>query len=174
MDMNNYLWVDTASRVIINENLTAPIVAQLYPYYYNEDNYEDVADYYEGRRVLWGTPSLLANNYQKFSIAQADNSALWYLHPDGTIHTYPVSIDQAEEGTIRLYPNPANDVLNIALQGTEVNEAVVIDIYGKTVARTTVAEGSNTLNISVLPAGMYFVQLRAAGSVKATQKLIKR
>ena len=173
MDMNNYLWVDTASRVIITENLTAPIVAQLYPYYYNEDDYADVADYYEGRRVLWGTPSLLANNYQKFSVAQADNSSLWYIHPDGTIHTSPVSIDQAEEGTISLYPNPANNVLNIALQGTEVNEAVVIDIYGKTVARTTVSEGNNTLNISALPAGMYFVQLRAAGSVKATQKIIK-
>jgi hypothetical protein len=117
---------------------------------------------------------MLANNYQKFSIAQADNSALWYLHPDGTIHTYPIGIDQAEEGTISLYPNPANNVLNIALQGTEVNEAVVIDIYGKTVARTAVAEGNNTLNISALPAGMYFVQLRAAGSVKATQKIIKR
>ena len=51
---------------------------------------------------------------------------------------------------------------------------MVIDIYGKTVARTTVSEGNNTLNISALPAGMYFVQLRAAGSVKATQKLIKR
>ena len=174
MDMNNYLWVDTASRVIVAENLTAPLVAQLYPYYYDEDSYEDVADYYEGRRVLWGSSSLLANNYQKFSIAQADNSSMWYLHPDGTIHTWPVSIDQAEESTIRLYPNPANDVLNIALQGTEVNEAVVIDIYGKTVARTTVSEGNNTLNISVLPAGMYFVQLRANNSVKSTQKIIKR
>ena len=174
MDANNYLCIDTASTLNIAENLTASNVAQIYPFYYDESDDKYKANYYEGRRVLWGTSSLLANNYQKFSIAQADNSALWYLHPDGTIHSWPVSIDQAEEGTISLYPNPANNVLNITLQGTELNEAVVIDIYGKTVARTTVSEGNNTLNISALPAGMYFVQLRANNSVKSTQKIIKR
>ena len=174
MDANNYLCIDSASTLNITENLTASNVAQIYPTYFDDSDYKYKANYYEGRRVLWGTSSLLANNYQKFSIAQADNSALWYLHPDGTIHSYPESIDQAEEGTIRLYPNPANNVLNIALQGTEVNEAVVIDIYGKTVARTTVSEGNNTLNIGALPAGMYFVQLRADNSVKSTQKIIKR
>ena len=174
MDANNYLCIDTTSTLNITENLTASNVAQLYPFYYDESDYKYKANYYEGRRVLWGSSSLLANNYQKFSIAQADNSSLWYLHPDGTIHTYSVNIDQAEEGTISLYPNPANDVLNIALQGSEVNEAVVIDIYGKTVARTVVSEGNNILNISALPAGMYFVQLKANNSVKATQKIVKR
>ncbi|MBR0073812.1 MAG: T9SS type A sorting domain-containing protein, partial [Bacteroidales bacterium] len=75
---------------------------------------------------------------------------------------------------ISLYPNPASDVLNIALQGSEVNEVVVIDIYGKAVAHATVAEGSNTMDISALPAGMYFVQLKANNRVKATQKIVKR
>ena len=174
MDANNYICIDSASTVNISENLTAPLVAQIYPMKWDNNSGYYVADYYEGRRLLTGSASMLSANYSKFSVAQADNSALWYLHPDGTIHTFDVSIDQAEEGTISLYPNPANNVLNIALQGTEVNEAVVIDIYGKTVARTAVAEGNNTLNISALPAGMYFVQLRAAGSVKATQKIVKR
>ena len=174
MDANNYLCIDSSSRVNITENLSGNNVAQVYPFDYDYDVNKFVGDYYEGRRVLSGSTSLLANSYQKFSIAQADNSSLWYIHPDGTIHTYPVSIVQAEEGTIRLYPNPANNVLNIALQGTEVNEAVIIDIYGKTVTRTAVAEGNNTLNISALPLGMYFVQLRADNSVKATQKIIKR
>ena len=174
MDANNFLSIDTSTTLNITENLSGNNVAQIYPYRYdgNDDLYK--ADYYEGRRVLWGSSSLLANNYQKFSIAQADNSSLWYLHPDGTIHTYQVAIDQAEEGTISLYPNPANNVLNIALQGSDVNEVVVIDIYGKTVARTTVAEGNNTLDVSALPAGMYFVQLRANNSVKATQKIVKK
>ncbi|MBR4197779.1 MAG: T9SS type A sorting domain-containing protein [Bacteroidales bacterium] len=174
MDANNYLCIDSASTLNITENLTASNVAQIYPTYYDNSDSKYKANYYEGRRVLWGTSSMLANNYQKFSIAQADNSALWYLHPDGTIHSYSVGIETAENSDIRIYPNPANNVLNIALQGTEVNEAVVIDIYGKTVAHAAVAEGNNTLNISALPAGMYFVQLRADNSVKATQKIIKR
>ena len=174
MDANNYICIDSASSVSITENLTAPLVAQIYPMKWDNDNYKYISDYYEGRRLLSGSASMLRANYQKFSVAQADNASLWHLHPDGTIHSYDVSIDQAEEGTIRLYPNPANNVLNIALQGTEVNEAVVIDIYGKTVARATVSEGNNTLNISALPVGMYFVQLRENGSVKNTQKIVKR
>ncbi len=174
MDANNYLCIDSTSTLNITENLNGNNVAQIYPFTYDYDNDQYTANYYEGRRVLWGSTSLLANNYQKFSIAQADNTSLWYLHPDGTIHTFPVGIDQAEEGTISLYPNPATDVLNIALQGTEVNEVAVIDIYGKAALRANVAEGSNTLDISALPAGLYFVQLRAAGSVKATQKIVKR
>ncbi len=175
MDVNNYLVVaDTLSTINIAQNISSNFVAQIYPMRYDSDEDMYYDDYFDGRRVLWGSASLLAANYQKFSIAQADNSSLWYLHPDGTIHTFPVSIDQAEEGTISLYPNPANDVLNIALQGSEVNEVAVIDIYGKTALRANVAEGSNTLDISALPAGMYFVQLRAAGNVKATQKIVKR
>ena len=119
--------------------------------------------------------TLLANNFRKFKVAQADTVA-WYLHSDGKIYTdeEPVGLASATEGTIRLYPNPASNVLNIALQGTEVNEVVVIDIYGKTAMRNTVADGNNSLDISSLPAGMYFVQLRADNAVKATQKLIKR
>ena len=176
MDVNNFLSIDTATTLNITENLSGNNVAQIYPYRYDGNDELYKADYYEGRRVLWGTPSLLANNCQKFGIAQADNSSLWYLHSDGKIYTTeePVGLNQAEEGTISLYPNPANDVLNIALQGTKVNEVVVIDIYGKTVARTVVTEGNNTLDVSALPAGMYFVQLRSDNTVKATQKIVKR
>ena len=174
MDVNNYLCIDSASTVNITENLTAPMVAQIYPYKFDVSSYSYVADYYEGRRLLKGTASLLQANYQKFSVAQTDNSAIWYIHPDGTIHSYPEGIDEAGQGSVRLYPNPASNVLNIALDGNDVNEVVVIDIYGKTVARNTVVDGTNTINISRLPAGMYFVQLRANNAVKATQKLIKR
>ncbi len=172
MDANNFLCIDTASILNVNQNITASSAATVYPWKIDPSTNKAVADYYEGRTLLSG--SAVAANYRKFSVAQADNTSLWYLHPDGTIHTFPVGIDQAEEGTISLYPNPATDVLNIALQGSEVNEAVVIDIYGKAALRANVAEGSNTLDISALPAGLYFVQLRAAGSVKATQKIVKR
>ena len=172
MDANNFLCIDTASILNVNQNITASSAATVYPWKIDPSTNKAVGDYYEGRTLLSG--SAVAANYRKFSVAQADNSTLWYLHPDGTIHTFPVSIDQAEEGTISLYPNPASDVLNIALQGSEVNEVVVIDIYGKAVAHATVAEGSNTMDISALPAGMYFVQLKANNRVKATQKIVKR
>ena len=181
MDSNNYICLDPTSSVLITENLSANPAATLYPMYWDYDHYAYTPDYYSGRTVLTGDTALLANNFRKFRVAQTD-TVVWFIHSDGKLHTDdepeppepPVAINGAEDGTFSLYPNPANKELNIALQGTEVNEVVVIDIYGKTVARTTVANGNNTLNISALPAGMYFVQLRTNNSVKATQKIVKR
>ena len=96
------------------------------------------------------------------------------LRPDDRHANFYNGSPQNENTVVRMYPNPASNVLNIALEGSEVNEVVIIDIYGKTVVRNNVADGTNSLDISSLPAGMYFVQLRADNAVKATQKLIKR
>ena len=177
MDTINLIIFDSTSSVYLSDDITVPHAATLYPYFYDDSIRND---FYIGHQVIFGDSTLLANNFRKFKVAQVD-TVMWYIHEDGKIYNDPVpepeppvAINGAEEGTISLYPNPANNVLNIALQGSDVNEVVVIDIYGKTVARTTVAEGNNALNISALPAGMYFVQLRANNSVKATQKIVKR
>ena len=77
MDPNNYLCIDSLSTINIAGNITAPVAAQIYPHRWDNDDDHYYSNYYEGRRVLWGSTSLLANNYQKFSIAQADNSSLW-------------------------------------------------------------------------------------------------
>ena len=178
MDTNNYLCIDSASIANVTENITVPIVANLYPFIFDDANDEVFADYYIGRRLLSGSATLLADNFRKFRVVQTDTVA-WYLHSDGKIYNDvepepPVAINTADEGSIHLFPNPASNVLNIALEGSEVNEVVIIDIYGKTVVRNNVADGTNSFDISSLPAGMYFVQLRADNAVKATQKLIKR
>ena len=177
MDTINLIIYDSSSYVFLSDDITVAHTATLYPYFFDDSVRND---YYLGRQVIFGDSTLLANNFRKFTMAQVD-TVMWYIHEDGKIYNDPVpepeppvAINGAEDGTFSLYPNPANNVLNIALQGTEVNEVVVIDIYGKTVARTTVANGNNTLDISALPAGMYFVQLRADSNVKATQKIVKR
>ncbi|MBP5759119.1 MAG: hypothetical protein J6W45_06920, partial [Bacteroidales bacterium] len=69
MDVNNYLVVaDTFSTINIAQNISSNFVAQIYlmRYDYDDEIYYD--DYFDGRRVLWGSSSILANNYQKFSI----------------------------------------------------------------------------------------------------------
>ena len=174
MDANNYICIDTASTINITENISSNLVAQIYPMKWDDDDDLYYADYYEGRRVLWGSSSLLANNYQKFGIAQADNSALWYLHPDGTIHTYGVGIETAENAAVRMYPNPAADKVTIDLQNTSATEICLMDIYGKTVLRQAVGGQSEVLDLGNLAKGMYFVQIRNNSKVEATQKLVKK
>ena len=176
MDMNNYICIDTISTVRISSNINAASAAQIYPFKMTRPSNSPiaVADYYEGRRLLSGSSSLLSNNYQKFSVAQADNSALWYLHPDGTIHTYNAGIAQAENADIRIFPNPASDKVTIELQNISATEICVMDIYGKTVVRQAINGQSEVLDLGNLAKGMYFVQIRNNSKVEATQKLVKK
>jgi hypothetical protein len=60
-------------------------------------------------------------------------------------------------------PNPTNDILTI--QGKSANELVsLVDLYGTTVLSST----ASTLNISQLPAGIYYVNIHGT-----SQKVIK-
>ena len=175
MDMNNYICIDTISTVRISSNINAASAAQIYPFKMAgpSSSPKAVADYYDGRRLLSGSAGLLSANYQKFSVAQAA-SQLWYLHPDGTIHSYSVGIETAENSDIRMYPNPAADKVTVELQNTTATEICVMDIYGKTVVRQAVNSQSEVLDLGNLAKGMYFVQIRNNSKVEATQKLIKK
>ena len=176
MDANNYLCIDSSSTITITENLTAPLVAQIYPYKWDDDDEIYIADYYEGRTLLTGSASMLRANYQKFSVAQADNASLWYLHSDGKIYTTEeqIDIETAENADIRMFPNPAADKVTVELQNTTATEICVMDIYGKTVIRQAVGGQSEVLDLGKLAKGMYFVQIRNNGKVETTQKLIKK
>ena len=174
MAANNFLCIDTASTLNVSQNITASSAATVYPWKIDPSTNKAVADYYEGRTLLSG--SAVAANFRKFDVAQADNSSMWYLHSDGKIYATeePVGINTAAKGTISLYPNPATDVLNITLEGTNATQVTIIDVYGKTVVTTNVADGQNTIDVTELANGMYFVQLRNAGSIVATQKIVKK
>lgn len=55
---------------------------------------------------------------------------------------------------VRIYPNPFSDLLYI--EGMEINEIEVYDVYGKFIQKTI---NANTIQISNLPSGIYFVHL---------------
>ncbi|SFQ41230.1 DUF7619 domain-containing protein [Flavobacterium akiainvivens] len=85
-----------------------------------------------------------------------------------TIET--MAIDAVVKETFALYPNPANNSVNIKLQDT-VNAGVIItDVLDKTVLKSQV-NGEVTLDVSALNSGVYFVTVQA-GSTHATQKLV--
>ncbi len=71
-----------------------------------------------------------------------------------------------------MYPNPAKSQVSInveTLVGT--SNIVVTDLYGKVVKSQTLSMGTNTINISKLSAGMYFVSIITSEG-KQTKKLI--
>jgi hypothetical protein len=167
------VFLDTLSVIIVDENITAPVAARLFPMNVDGSTYVSRPAYSEGRQLLDG--SAVASNYSHFLLVQPA-SQTWYLHSDGRIYTTEeqVGIAQAQEGRVNIYPNPASDRLYVQLEGAEADEICVLDIYGKQVKRIASAEGAQAIDLQGFAKGMYFVQVRKDGTVLATRKLIKR
>jgi hypothetical protein len=74
-----------------------------------------------------------------------------------------------ETGFVSLYPNPATGTINIQLNKKGHNTVAIVDLAGKTQLTTTLAELNNSIDISGLQSGMYFVKLQN----QQTQKVIR-
>jgi hypothetical protein len=70
-----------------------------------------------------------------------------------------------------IYPNPAHDVVQISSKAT-IDTVEIFDIIGKKMMEFSDVS-NNTINISNLPKGVYFVQLKS-GKASITKKLIQQ
>jgi YHYH protein/Secretion system C-terminal sorting domain len=65
------------------------------------------------------------------------------------------------QADVLIYPNPANDVLQISLNNFKTrNTATVFDGTGNVIGQFEVQDGSNTYNTSALPSGFYKLQIQ--------------
>lgn len=85
----------------------------------------------------------------------------------------PVSIAtvNAKQQKISIYPNPVSDVMHIDYNGEAT--ATVYNTTGQVMMTANVSNSSNTIDVSALPAGMYYLQLSGEG-VDATQRFVKQ
>ena len=86
----------------------------------------------------------------------------------------PVYLDIEEKGSLvcDLYPNPTNKQFTIS--GTDLKQAKVINTLGQCVA---IAKGEGerlTVDISNLPAGVYFVNITDSEGRKCVKKVVKK
>jgi hypothetical protein len=72
-------------------------------------------------------------------------------------------------GLIQLFPNPANQELNISAEGFTIDEVVIYTLTGQHVLHK--AKPSGCIDISVLKPGMYIVEAVIGGS-KVRRKLV--
>jgi len=70
---------------------------------------------------------------------------------------------------VKLFPNPANDYLNLANNSNKKIGVEIFDIHGKSILNLD--NVSNPINISKLKSGIYFAQI-TSGIEKTTKKLI--
>lgn len=105
----------------------------------------------DGKIVVAGSPCtgscdfvLLRYNNTDVSVGIADN---FFLSTDFAI-----------------YPNPTNSILNIKVK--ETTNIIIVNMLGATVATQKLNAGNNSIDVSTLTKGIYFVQSSNGGAVK--------
>ncbi len=71
--------------------------------------------------------------------------------------------------TISTFPNPSQGIININLQ--EATQVVIFDLTAKVIQKTTLEEGVNTLDLSNLPNGIYFLKFKQKNNI-SLQKIV--
>jgi hypothetical protein len=78
--------------------------------------------------------------------------------------------DQALATTIKLYPNPTNDILTIEDQNNSINYLEIYTLLGQKIATTT----HKTLSLQSTAAGMYLLKLYFNNNTTQVIKIIKK
>ena len=85
---------------------------------------------------------------------------------DPTDPTDPEGVAE-NEASFGIYPNPANDVLNV--KANDVKNIEILNMLGQTVITTNV----NAINVANLTNGVYFVRVNFNNGEVSTQKFVK-
>ena len=80
-------------------------------------------------------------------------------------------LDNESLVTFNMYPNPANDVLNISSQST-INKVEIFNVLGQKVITIQVDDLSAEINVSNLNAGIYLIKYEINNST-STKKFVK-
>ena len=73
---------------------------------------------------------------------------------------------------LKLYPNPAKDFVTLYIQGNIQSRVKISSLTGKTIRILTLDQESNTIDVSNLPSGMYFISIEDGDEI-ISKKLIK-
>lgn len=90
----------------------------------------------------------------------------------GVINQGTLSTDDFSALSFTVYPNPANDILNVALANEDVASITLYDVSGRKVLVSTLS-GSQSFDISTLNAGIYFVEIATENARNVKQVIIK-
>jgi hypothetical protein len=96
------------------------------------------------------------------------------------VATSGIEDDPITKNGISLYPNPANNKVSLTVQssGPAVLQLAISDLLGKAViaSKVQLSNGKSTTDIDVssLPAGIYFVRLQRESLVYSTKLIINR
>lgn len=123
--------------------------------------------------ITWTTPysgnnfSTFGEDYQKGLYVAAVNSGKIFKISTGTLATQENTL-----ASIKIYPNPASK--EIFVEGMKDKKATleIISAEGRKVLETNQITNGKSINISHIPAGVYYINLKSGELKSYSQKLI--
>lgn len=71
------------------------------------------------------------------------------------------SISNIKNNAISIFPNPANDKINITINDKKlISEIEIIDIFGRTINKIKNLKNQSVIDISNLTKGVYFIKTK--------------
>jgi hypothetical protein len=80
----------------------------------------------------------------------------------------------ALEESVKLYPNPATNVVNLDLNTIDSGKYEIYNVLGSQVAKGEISGNSLQIDISAYTSGSYFVKIYGANGKSATQQFVKQ
>ena len=112
-----------------------------------------------------------------YSKNNANNANSCYTLRIALVTAARSTVQETSINKIRMYlhPNPANQILNISLDGYNSEKIIqVFDLMGKVVIREKTMQSSAALRIGTLPEGLYLIKITARnGTVLSQGKFVK-
>ena len=94
-------------------------------------------------------------------------------YPSSAI-SFAVSIEQQQLPTWSLFPNPADNKVNVQVNnGFDVKKLVVTDMTGRVIHTIATSKQLYVLDIQDWPSGVYFVQI-VGDQATYTKRLVKK
>ena len=107
-------------------------------------------------------------------ISEADNRRIRKVtfNPTCTVTTLNTNITTQTGKSVNVYPNPTNDLIQIDNIAVPTNYQVHT-IVGVTVLRGILKQGSNSISLKALPAGMYLLELVGDDGGRVVRRVVK-
>lgn len=86
------------------------------------------------------------------------------------------SVDEAAELPLRIYPNPANDVVTLELEANGTVHYRVLDVLGREAMQGSVAAGGtmrHSIDVAMLGTGLYQLEVRTLLGVAVTRLILE-
>ena len=139
-------------------------------YYYLDSLFQIIGTFYVGWEQTTDNllnigldKNKLANDYMFYNIgsgwANSSYIGAWMIRPIVSMDKIFLALDEIKMDNFKLYPNPANQELNILLSTID-NIISIYNLQGKLVKQSFVSTNNCKLNITDLSSGMYVVEVK--------------